>query len=49
MSSHSRIAAAALVSALILSVVPAHAQQPEAAVLAGLNHDAACAPSSPSV
>ena len=49
MNSDSRIAAAALVSALILSVVPAHAQRPEAAALSGSNHDAACAPSSPSV
>lgn len=48
MSSDSRIAAAALVSALVLSVVPASAQQPEAARLSGLNHDAGCAPSSPS-
>lgn len=49
MSADSRIAAAALVSTLILSVAPAHAQHPQAAVLAGLNHDAGCAPSSPSV
>lgn len=48
MSSDSRIAAA-LVSALILSVVPAQAQPPEAAALAGLSHDAGCATSSPSV
>jgi hypothetical protein len=49
MSSDSRIAAAALLSALVLSAVPAYAQQPEAATLSGLNHDASCAPSSPSV
>jgi hypothetical protein len=49
MSSDSRIAAAALASALVLFTVPAYAQQPEAATLTGLNHDAGCAPSSPSV
>jgi hypothetical protein len=49
MSSDPRIAAAALVSALVLSAVPAYAQQPEAATLSGVNHDAGCAPSSPSV
>jgi hypothetical protein len=49
MSSDSRIAAAALVTALVLSAVPAYAQQPEAATLSGLSHDAGCAPSSPSV
>jgi hypothetical protein len=48
MSSDSRIAAAVLISALVVSVTPAHAQQPEAATLSNLNHDAACAPSSPS-
>ena len=49
MSSDSRIAAAMLISALIVSAAPAHAQQPEAATLTNLNRDAACAPSSPSV
>jgi hypothetical protein len=49
MSSDSRIAAAMLISALAVSVTPAHAQQPEAATLTNLNRDAACAPSSPSV
>jgi hypothetical protein len=49
MSSDSRIAAAMLFSALIVSATPAHAQQPEAATLTNLNRDAACAPSSPSV
>jgi hypothetical protein len=49
MSSDSCIAAAALAAALVLSAAPAHAQQSEAAALSGLNHDAGCAPSSPSV
>jgi hypothetical protein len=49
MSSDSRMAAAMLISALVVSVTPAYAQQPEAATLTGLNRDAACAPSSPSV
>jgi hypothetical protein len=49
MSSDSRIAAAMLISAVVVSVTPAHAQQAEAATLTGLNRDAACAPSSPSV
>jgi hypothetical protein len=49
MSSDSRIAAAMLFSALVVSATPAHGQQPEAATLTNLNRDAACAPSSPSV
>jgi hypothetical protein len=49
MSSDSRIAAAMLISASVVSATPAHAQQPEAATLTGLNRDAACAPSSPAM
>ena len=49
MSSDSRIAAALLFSALVVSATPAAAQKPEAATLTNLNHDVACAPSSPSV
>lgn len=49
MSSDSRIAAVMLIAALVVSVTPAHAQRAEAATLAGLDHDAACAPSSPAV
>ena len=49
MSSDTRAAAALLIATVVVSVTPARAQQPEAAALTGLNHDAACAPSSPSV
>jgi hypothetical protein len=47
MSAHSRLAV--VFAALIVSAAPAAAQQPEAASLAGLNRDTACAPASPSV
>ena len=48
MNSEARLAAVMLV-ALAGGVVPAHAQQPETALLTGLTRDAACAPASPMV
>ena len=48
MSPDSRFVAVVL-AGFVVSAMPAAAQQPEAASLTGLNRDAACAPSSPSV